>query len=154
MTTTIRPLYEADLSVASALIGRVFDRFEGPDYPAEGIETFHRIISTEAMSERLRSGQMQAWGAFRGDELIGVLASRDQCHISLLFVEQAYHRQGIARALFDTFCSLLRPDATIHRITVNSSPFAIGAYIRLGFTPTSAEQTIDGIRFTPMEYLL
>lgn len=154
MTTILRPICEDDLAAAAALIRRVFDRFEGPDYPTEGIDTFYRIIDPEAMSKRLHSGQMQAWGAFRGSELVGVLASRDQNHISLLFVEAAYHRQGIARALFDTFCAFIRPDATIHRITVNSSPFAVEAYIRLGFTPTSVEQTAEGIRFTPMQYLL
>jgi hypothetical protein len=37
-------------------------------------------------------------------------------------------------------------------ITVNSSPYGLGFYKKLGFVPTEEEKTINGIRFTPMIY--
>lgn len=37
-------------------------------------------------------------------------------------------------------------------ITVNSSPYAVKIYKHLGFVPTAEEQTVNGIRFTPMKY--
>lgn len=153
MQTIIRPLLSQELPAASTLVQRVFDQFEAPDYPAEGIATFHRFTTPEAMHKRLQNNAMQIWGAFRDEQLLGVLATRDGTHISLLFVETAFHRQGIARMLFDAFRSTCRIDSPHRPITVNSSPYAVGIYLRLGFAATDCECLRDGIRFTPMEYL-
>lgn len=152
--TAIRPLSEKDIPAAAALIRQVFDEFEAPEYARQGIETFHRFIAPEALATQLRSGAMQAWGALRGERLTGVVAITRRNHISLLFVDKSCHRQGIARALFAVVRDLCRTAPELSRITVNSSPYAVAVYRRLGFIPTSAEQTVDGIRFTPMEYLL
>lgn len=95
---------------------------------------------------------MRAWGAFRAEEMIGVLATRGQNHISLLFVDKSCHRQGVARALFSLFLGECRAILQIERLTVNSTPFAVETYRRLGFSATDAERIVDGIRFIPMEY--
>lgn len=155
MEIRIRPLQTAELSAASILIREVFDTFEAPGYPPEGVETFRRFTAPETLTARLHSGEMSIWGAFCGQQLTGVLASRSPSHISLLFVDTPYHRQGIARALFSVFrdhCLAARP--VLRHITVNSSPYAVEIYRRLGFTTTDAELTADGIRYTPMEYPL
>jgi len=39
------------------------------------------------------------------------------------------------------------------KITVNSSPYAVKIYEKLGFVPDGNEQMVDGIRFTPMTYM-
>ena len=39
-------------------------------------------------------------------------------------------------------------------MTVNSSPFAVEIYQKLGFHALSGEQLADGIRFTPMKYTI
>ncbi|WP_334295796.1 GNAT family N-acetyltransferase [Clostridioides difficile] len=39
-------------------------------------------------------------------------------------------------------------------ITVNSSPYAVEVYHKLGFKDTAVEQIVDGIRFTPMKLLI
>lgn len=152
--TDIRPLREAEIPAASALVRRVFAEFEAPDYVQEGIDAFHRFIAPEALAEQFRSGSLKLWGAFRQDSLAGVAAARNQNHICLLFVDKPYHRQGIARALFTAVLNLCRTDPAISRITVNSSPYAAGIYRKLGFTATDAERIADGIRFTPMVYIL
>lgn len=36
--------------------------------------------------------------------------------------------------------------------TVNSSPYAVKIYEHLGFRATDSEQTVNGLRFTPMVY--
>ena len=38
----------------------------------------------------------------------------------------------------------------IRAVTVNSSPYAVGFYKKLGFVPLGPEKQADGIRFTPM----
>ena len=57
----------------------------------------------------------------------------------------AYHRRGVGTGLFER----LREDFP-GALTVNSSPFGLPFYERLGFTALSGEQTVNGIRFTPM----
>ena len=70
-------------------------------------------------------------------------------HIALFFVEPCFQRQGVGRALF-----LAANDACLlDEMTVNSSPYAIEIYKKLGFHAFSEEQLKDGIRFTPMKYV-
>ena len=45
-------------------------------------------------------------------------------------------------------CRREKPDLVA--ITVNSSPYAVPIYERLGFRQTKPEQVVDGIRIVPM----
>lgn len=60
----------------------------------------------------------------------------------------SYHRRGIGTGLFQ----LLLRDASNGTITLHSSPYGLPFYQALGFRATDREQTVNGIRFTPMEY--
>ena len=69
----------------------------------------------------------------------------------LLFVDSDFHRRGISRELLRRaldICCENRPD--LSEVSVNSSPFAIPVYQKLGFQITGPEQTVNGIRFQPM----
>lgn len=88
------------------------------------------------------------YGAFYEEKLVGVIATRSEgTHIALFFVDGKYHRQGIGKQLFQTVWER----NLFHKMTVNSSPFAIPVYHKLGFCDTDTEQVMNGIRFTPME---
>ena len=129
---------------ALKLVLDVFMQYEAPDYAAEGIDTFVNFLHDESQIDAL-----EMLGAYDGEKIVGVIATRGNgSHISLLFVDGALHRQGIGRRLF---AEVLRRSPA-QSISVNSSPFAVEAYRRLGFTPTGSEQVRDGIRFTPMLY--
>jgi ribosomal protein S18 acetylase RimI-like enzyme len=68
--------------------------------------------------------------------IVGVIEVRQFRHISLLFVDDRFQRQGIARALVRhavARCLSRRPD--LRQITVRSSPYAVPIYERLGFLP-------------------
>ena len=69
-------------------------------------------------------------------------------HIGGFFVEAAYHRRGIGRRLFEA----MRQDYETQVFTVNSSPYAVEVYRRLGFAATDTEQLTDGLRYTPMRF--
>lgn len=77
----------------------------------------------------------------------------NKTHINLLFTKKAYHRQGVATALFQyALADLLRENPSLREITLNASPYGKPFYLHLGFVPQSDEQEVDGIRFTPMKY--
>ena len=61
----------------------------------------------------------------------------------------------VATAIFNYLLKdILNKNPSIIELTLNSSPYAIPFYLKLGFEPTSEEQEIDGIRFTPMKYVI
>jgi GNAT superfamily N-acetyltransferase len=145
-------LSKDDIPAAIDLIWAVFDEFEGPDYSPEGVEEFRRSINRESVMGMVERGEMRLWGSRVDGKLAGVIATRGAEHISLLFVRRENHRQGLARKLFEAVLDECRKNGTVDRITVNSSPYAVDVYHRLGFVDTDAEKTVNGIRFVPMEF--
>ena len=139
----VRRLTRDEIPAACQLMWEVFLQFEAPEYPPEGVAAFRASLDDE---ERLR--RLNFYGAFDGDRLVGALCMREPHHIGGFFVDAAYHRRGIGRRLFEA----MRRDYSRQVFTVNSSPYAVEVYRHLGFTPTDREQSVDGLRFTPMEY--
>lgn len=78
--------------------------------------------------------------------MIGIRA--DKKHICFFFVDGKYHRKGVGTKMF---CYLLK-DYSGKTITLNSSPYGVPFYKVVGFAPTDEEMTVNGIRFTSMEY--
>lgn len=140
----IKELSPEELPEALELVWKVFCEFEAPDYTEEGIAEFHSSIHDEKYLSQLRS-----YGAFADGQLVGVISSRSAgTHIALFFVDGNYHRRGIGKALFRTVLE----NCPAERLTVNSSPYAVPVYRRLGFAETDSEQTVCGLRFTPMAF--
>ncbi|MGM9662156.1 MAG: GNAT family N-acetyltransferase [Oscillospiraceae bacterium] len=139
----VRRLAPEEVPAAQELCWRVFLAFEAPEYPPEGVAAFRASLDD---AERVRG--LRFYGAFDGGTLVGVLAMRAPQHIGGFFVDAAYHRRGIGRALFET----MRRDYERQVFTVHSSPYAVEVYRRLGFVPTDAEQVTDGMRYTPMRF--
>ena len=140
----IRPLQKEETEAALRLAWQVFTEYESPDYAPEGTDEFKRALNDDKYLAGIRY-----YGAFDGDRLVGILGIReDKAHICFFFVDGAYHRRGIGTRLFEK----MREDFTGRNITLNSSPYGLPFYKALGFTPTDKEQTINGIRFTPMVF--
>ncbi len=133
-----------DKTKAARLAMSVFMEYEAPDYSQEGIEIFRAYVNDAEIV-----GSLDMYGAFLGDQLVGMIATRNNgSHISLFFVDGDHHRKGIGRLLL----SALIEDGTSKIITVNSSPYAVEVYHRLGFTDTDGRQLQSGIVYTPMVF--
>ena len=127
------------------LVRDVFMKYEAPDYTDEGIEEFLRFLDPDEITDMLEEEKMKIWICEHKDKIVGMIACRED-HINLLFVRGEHHRKGVARHLLNIMIDHYKPST----ITVNSSPYALEAYKRLGFTETAPEKTENGIRFTPM----
>jgi len=138
-----------ELEEALALVGKVFDEFEAPTYPSQGVENFHNSIHIEPMRERYSQEQARMWLAFGNETIIGVIALRNINHICLFFVDSAYHRQGVGKALYQAARNYLRSIKS-EFVTVYSSPYAVGIYERLGFACVSEELLIENMYCSPM----
>jgi GNAT superfamily N-acetyltransferase len=144
-----RPMQDGEEAAVFQLVQRVFDRFEAPDYAPLGQQEFYKYANLQAYHERTQNHRI--WVCLAGGRLAGMIEIRHFSHISLLFVEAEYHRKGLGRKLWQTAltaCLEQNPDLKV--VTVNSSPYALPVYERLGFRPTAPEQLVNGIRFIPM----
>ncbi|WP_238881875.1 GNAT family N-acetyltransferase [Clostridium sp. YIM B02551] len=144
-----RELKIIELSDATELIKKVFMIFEAPDFPEEGVETFIKFIESDSLKDEFEEGSLRFFGCFDDNKIIGVIGTRKVNHICLLFVDREYHKQGIGKKLFEK----VKESIQEKKVTVNSSPYAVGFYHSLGFKDKGMEQLVDGIRFTPMEYI-
>jgi len=91
---------------------------------------------------------LRAFGAFENEKLVGVIATRSAgTHIALFFVRGEYQKKGIGKSLFQ----MALKECSSQKMTVNSSPYAVPIYHKLGFNETDKEQEVNGLRFTPME---
>ena len=152
----VKEVPRKDIKQAIDLVNRVFSEFVAADYSEQGKHTFASYLEgkLQEVSADLKSGKKRMWGYYQGGQILGVLATQSASHISLMFVDKRHHRQGIARQLLDAALDELAKNNDVTQITVNSSPYALKAYERLGFAKTGEQQEKDGIIFTPMMRLL
>lgn len=150
----IKVLKIHELEKALLLVYNVFMEFEAPDYSEQGIKAFEDFIEFNSVKNMFQDNILNIWACYYKEKIVGVIAVREMRHICMLFVDKNYHRKGIANSLFETVLANVKNKPKIKEITVNSSPYAVGFYHRLGFNDTNSEQTVDGIRFTPMKFPL
>lgn len=148
----IKGLNAEDLRDALRLVWEVFLEFEAPEYSDKGIQEFKSFIKLSAVREMQSKLELYLWGCFEENKIVGVIATKPPCHISLLFVDKNYHRKGIARKLHSTILDYYKANSEHSVMTVNSSPYAVEIYHRLDFIDTDAEQVVNGIRFIPMKH--
>lgn len=140
----VRKLSQNEISTALELVWKVFSEYESPDYDSEGTEEFHKCLHNEKYLDGI-----EYYGAFVGEQLIGTIGIRaDKMHICFFFVDGDYHRKGVGTKMFH----YMMKDYSDKTITVNSSPYGVPFYKAVGFETTEEEKTVNGIRFTPMEY--
>lgn len=135
------------------LIEEVFDKYVGSGYSEQGIKEFKNYIKPEFLLRRTEE-QSEVLLAKDQEKIIGVIELKSRTHISLLFVAEEYQRKGIAKELFNRIVrDESKEQKNEYKLTVNSSPFAVKIYEKMGFKKTGEEQETNGIRFIPMELI-
>jgi ribosomal protein S18 acetylase RimI-like enzyme len=149
-----RDMKEGDEGEMSALVRRLFGKYIAHTYAPEGLAEFMKGAQPSALLDRMKQGQIVIL-AVSQEDIAGVIAVRDGNHISLLFVDERFHRKGIAQALVSMARERARAaDPSIRDFTVNSSPYAVKFYEKLGFCATGPERMMRGMRITPMRSFL
>ena len=135
---------------AMALAWRVFEKFDAKDYTEEGVNSFLNFISDNGLYKMFITGEYKLFVAESGGKIVGVSSLRMRNHISLLFVDESFHHIGVGRKLIDFMIDYLHNEEKLDYCTVNSAPYAIGFYHKLGFEDLGKEQENEGIKFVPM----
>ena len=129
-------------------------KFEAPDYTQEGIRNFFEFITDEDIHSAFLKGTYQMMVALDGKKIIGVGTIRNVNILSLLFVDEEYHRQGVGSILLELLSCYIRDEKGEHVFHVKAAPYAVEFYKSQDFHVLRQEQAHDGIRVTPMEKLL
>ena len=148
----VRPIFPEEFEEAIELSWKTFEQFQAPDYSPEGIKSFLNFIYDPQLKQRHLLGEHKMWGCFIDDKLVGVIAMREPCHINLLFVDSHHHDQKIGRDLVKTVLKYAK-EIGAEKVTLHSASYALDFYRHMGFVDTDCEQTVDGIIFTPMQYV-
>ena len=148
---SISPASRDEWDDAMAIAWRTFMQYEACDFTPEGVESFQDFITDTVLYKMFVLGSYQLFGAYDNSRMIGMLSLRGETHISLLFVDEQYHRMGIGRGLIEYVSEYVHTEEGHGSITVNAAPYATGFYHRVGFVDTDVEQACDGIRYTPMK---
>lgn len=141
MSIEIIKLAPERYSEATALIWEVFQVFEVPDFPPEGVTEYKRILDKTEKEKNIIF-----YTAMENDTVVGALGMRKNNHIGYFYVKATHHKRGIGKALFNAMLCDHEGD-----ITVNACPYGVPVYTRLGFVPTDTQKNENGIIFTPMK---
>lgn len=150
----IRQAELEDWTDAITLAWKTFLKYEAKDYGPIGTKNFRDFLTDSRLHRMFVIGKYLVFGAWHGDQLLGMISLRDEIHISLLFVDPAFHGMGIGSSLMDYMERYILTEQHQDKVTVDAAPYAVGFYHRRGFTDLMQEQKMDGIRFVPMEKAL
>lgn len=136
---------------AMDMIWRTFQKFEGDVYTEEGIQNFYDFITDGQLYRAFLNGSYRMMVALDKGRIIGVASVRNRNHLSLLFVEEVYHRRGVGRGLLERLSVYLKTQMNESILTVKASPYAVEFYKKVGFQITAPEECISGMLVTAMQ---
>ena len=152
--TEIRQIKRTEYDAAMNLTWHTFLQFEADVYTRQGVLNFQEFIRDPILERMFLLGEYLIFGAFIDEELVGIAGVRNQNHLSLLFVKKECHRMGIGSALVSFAIRYSYEEFKVKCFTVNSSPYAVEFYHRIGFEDVSQQVERDGIIYTPMQYYI
>ena len=139
---------------AMKMIWKTFLKDDGEDYTEEGIRNFFEFITDDDLYRSFLRGDYQMLVALDRERVIGAASVRSCNHLSLLFVDEEYHHQGVGRSLMTRMCEYLKLEAGEKYMSLNAAPYAVNFYRKLGFRAVRPENEVSGIRVTSMEKIL
>jgi len=149
MDIEIRPGRRSDAPAISAFLVPLAEKFIAHEFDPTPRHKFLATFSPAAIDQYLGSGFRYHPAESQGS-LVGVVSIKNESHVYHLFVAESAQRTGLGRRLWQIArqASL----AASHRgdFTVNSSRFAVGFYVQLGFERNGPENNQDGVVSIPM----
>lgn len=140
-----------DAEVIYRQVRPVIERFIVPEFTDEGRRTLLGQFSTSDLENRFNGNFRFHLAEIEGN-VVGSIGIREDRHVFHLFVSEAYHRRGIARALWETAKAAARLGNDAAGFTVNSSRYAVPVYRALGFREVGPEEERQGIISVSMRY--
>ncbi len=146
----IRPATPADVEAMGDLAQLLVTQYIAPDLSPEAGVILYRSMGATAIAQAM-TNDVRYHVAIITTDIVGLIGIKGHRHVHHLFVVATHHRQGIARALWQTALHQCQRAGNRGQITVNSSRYAQPVYANLGFVQ-SGPATVDGIVSIPMVF--
>lgn len=142
----IRDIREFEFDKALLFAWKVFLQFDSQNCNQLELDQFYHMIHNPQYKS-----EIHLIGAYINNELIGVAASRyEGSHLSFMFVDARYQGTGIVNKLFEVIVK----DCKESKMTSYVLPYPLKIYEKIGFRKSGPEEIVNGVIFTPMEYII
>ncbi|MDD2887249.1 MAG: GNAT family N-acetyltransferase [Aliarcobacter sp.] len=109
---------------------------------------FEDELLEESFKERILSEEYEHFVYVIKDEIVGFIAIKDKTRLFHLFVDEKYHKKGIAKELWQ----YIKENFDVSNMSVNSSIYAIKTYESFGFEISGEQKEYLGLKYQPMNY--
>lgn len=145
----IRPIQDEDLPKVAGLLKALTIEFIVHESTPEGAATVLRENNEEGIRRHIESGFVYHVADVDGD-IVGFAGMRERSHLFHMFVHRDWHRQGVARRLWEVARAAAIEAGGSGNFTVNASNYAVPVYEAMGFVRTAPTQFAKGMYFNPM----
>lgn len=145
----IRLAQEADAEAISVLTRRLTRHYISRDFSTEGQRFLHDALSPQQIAKNIR-GSCRYLVCESEGELLGVVATRDNRHLLMLFVAERAQGKGLARLLWERARDACMEAGYSGPFTVSAALGAVPVYESFGFKPTGPATTEHGVTRVPM----
>lgn len=149
----IRPAVLIDAEAISELQLESAKEFVVPEFTETAAKQFLATIRPQSVLENMKAG-FRYYVAEKEQDIMGFIALRQRSHLFNLFVRKTYHRQGVARALWQFARDEVLEEGGVAEFTVNASTYSIFVYRRFGFEVVGEKQRRNGVVSTPMRLIV
>lgn len=149
----IRAALPDDSEAISKLICGLVEKFIAEEFSSQGRDFLLSTMTADAIRQSMQSGYRYHVAEVKG-LLAGVVAVKGNAHLYHLFVAEQFHRQGIAKKLWQLAMEECLSHGNTGEFTVNSSAYALGVYKKLGFVTQPGPKEKNGVVFYPMKLIV
>ena len=109
---------------------------------------FEDELLEESFKERILSDEYEPFVYVQENEIVGFIAIKNKNRLFHLFVDEKYHKKGIAKELWN----YVKEHYDVSNISVNASLYAIKTYESFGFKVSGVQSKYLGLKYQPMSY--
>ncbi len=149
----IRRATEEDAGAISALVYTLSAKHIAHEFSEQGRQALLRAMAPESIRNYIQAGYRYHVAEIDG-RIVGVVGIKGNKHLYHLFVDEAYQRRGIARALWRQAMDACLANGNPGEFTVNASRAAQPVYERLGFKALSGPRERGGVIAIPMKLVV
>ena len=142
-----------DSDPISRMVSVLAEKFITPGFTDEGRDHLLDSMTPAAIAKYIRSGYRYQV-AEDDNQIVGIVAIRDNSHLYHLFVAESHQGRGLAKALWKKAMNEALCLGNPGEFTVSSSLNAQPVYEHLGFVAQSKPVTKHGVSYTPMKLKL
>lgn len=145
----IRVASKADITTISELICTLVTKHVLPSCSAQGAKILLNSMSVQSIESYFDLGYQYSVAVI-DEQIIAVIALKNNSHLYHLFVADSHQGQGIAKQLWEQSKTVAIIAGNPGIFTVNSALNAAALYRKWGFVDTQEVRQTNGIKDIPM----